>query len=197
MMSFYKYRSLQNWQFLLDILLNSRLYAAKFEDLNDPMEGLFKYEQHSIDERLLSSITEQKKQYKICSFSRTGINDLMWSYYADGHKGICIEMQPKSQRIFEVNYDGIATLKRPSDQNDFVHEVLSRKEQFWRHEEESRVITDKTFVKISIRRVIFGKKIPSEHKALLSKLLDQLRIDHIDRDDLPSRNSPPIEFINT
>ena len=35
----YKYRSLDNWKFVLDIFLNKRLYAASFYDMNDPMEG--------------------------------------------------------------------------------------------------------------------------------------------------------------
>ena len=39
----FKYRSLENWRWLLDILVNNRLYAAPFKDLNDPMEGRYFY----------------------------------------------------------------------------------------------------------------------------------------------------------
>ena len=39
----YKYRSLANWKFVLDILVNGRLYAAPFSELNDPMEGRLYY----------------------------------------------------------------------------------------------------------------------------------------------------------
>jgi hypothetical protein len=39
----YKYRSLKNFQFIADTLVNNRFYAATFSELNDPMEGLFLY----------------------------------------------------------------------------------------------------------------------------------------------------------
>jgi len=39
----YKYRSLKNFQFIADLLVNNRFYAATFSELNDPMEGLFLY----------------------------------------------------------------------------------------------------------------------------------------------------------
>ena len=41
--TFYKYRSLENWRFVLDIFLNKRFYAAPFASLNDPMEGRYYY----------------------------------------------------------------------------------------------------------------------------------------------------------
>ena len=41
-MKLYKYRSLrQNLDFVLDILLNGRLYCAEYQTLNDPLEGFF------------------------------------------------------------------------------------------------------------------------------------------------------------
>lgn len=40
-MHYYKFRSLQNLRFFLDIIINERLYAAKYDELNDPMEGAY------------------------------------------------------------------------------------------------------------------------------------------------------------
>jgi hypothetical protein len=37
----YKYRNASSFRFLADILLKSRLYAAPYFDLNDPMEGRY------------------------------------------------------------------------------------------------------------------------------------------------------------
>lgn len=42
-MLLYKYRSIENFQFFVDIILNKRLYAARYLDLNDPMEGHYIY----------------------------------------------------------------------------------------------------------------------------------------------------------
>lgn len=38
---YYKYRSLSNLRYFLDILINKRLYMATYDELNDPMEGAF------------------------------------------------------------------------------------------------------------------------------------------------------------
>lgn len=40
-MKLYKFRSLNNPKFAFDILINSRLYCANYESLNDPFEGEF------------------------------------------------------------------------------------------------------------------------------------------------------------
>ncbi len=39
----YKYRSLDNFKNFVDIILKNRLYAARYKDLNDPMEGQYYY----------------------------------------------------------------------------------------------------------------------------------------------------------
>jgi hypothetical protein len=37
---YYKFRCLQNLKHFIDIILNKRLYAPRYDELNDPMEGL-------------------------------------------------------------------------------------------------------------------------------------------------------------
>ncbi len=38
----YKYRNIKSFEFFCDILINSRLYAAEYSKLNDPMEGIYR-----------------------------------------------------------------------------------------------------------------------------------------------------------
>jgi len=40
-MILYKYRSLEQFEYVLDILLNERLYCSYYKDLNDPLEGIY------------------------------------------------------------------------------------------------------------------------------------------------------------
>ena len=40
-MILYKYRALEPFRFFVDILLNKRFFAARYSDLNDPMEGQY------------------------------------------------------------------------------------------------------------------------------------------------------------
>jgi len=39
----YKYGSLNNFKYFVDIILNNRPYASPYFDLNDPMEGYYSY----------------------------------------------------------------------------------------------------------------------------------------------------------
>lgn len=39
----YKYRGLSNLKRFLEIILNKKLYGALYTELNDPMEGSFRY----------------------------------------------------------------------------------------------------------------------------------------------------------
>ncbi|MEI8205410.1 MAG: hypothetical protein WCG03_00870 [Kiritimatiellales bacterium] len=41
-MLLYKYRSLENFEYVLDIILNEHLHCAPYENLNAPFEGIFK-----------------------------------------------------------------------------------------------------------------------------------------------------------
>ena len=58
----YKYRSLENFEFFLDILLNKRLYASSYKDLNDAMEGV--YYSYGLKKNILKDIKDGEKPIK-------------------------------------------------------------------------------------------------------------------------------------
>ena len=41
---FYKYRSLENLERFLSIIIDRKLYGALYSEMNDPMEGYYKYD---------------------------------------------------------------------------------------------------------------------------------------------------------
>ena len=86
----YKYRSLDNFKYFVDIILKNRLYAAKYRDLNDPMEGHYYYRRGELDRNLRDRLTEEKGILRICSLSRTNNNELMWSQYTNGQRVVAI-----------------------------------------------------------------------------------------------------------
>ena len=45
-MKLYKFRSFENIEYTMDVILNERLYCAHIESLNDPFEGLFSTKQN-------------------------------------------------------------------------------------------------------------------------------------------------------
>lgn len=59
---YYKYRSLSNLRYFLDILINKRLYMASYSELNDPMEGAFVItgDKRDIDNNWLNILRSEK-----------------------------------------------------------------------------------------------------------------------------------------
>ena len=97
-MKVYKFRSLENFEYTADILLNSKLYASDFRKLNDPMEGSFKL-LPNVDKKLSEAIIEAKLDLKICSLTSDMSNPLMWAHYANNFKGICIEIEIENSKL--------------------------------------------------------------------------------------------------
>ena len=94
-MFLYKFRSISNdsFRFTQDIFINKRLYLPNSSILNDPNEGMALIDV-KINYKIWGNQLERnrKNRIKVCAFSSTHINSVVWSHYADEHKGICIEL---------------------------------------------------------------------------------------------------------
>ena len=177
----YKYRPLENWKFVLDIFLNKRVYAAPFHTLNDPMEGRFFYFSAPVALSAKRAIYQSKLRHNICSFSTTKRNTLLWSYYADGHKGIAIgvRISPvvlRRIKIKEMTYDsgiyiGRDALRHSPDQ--LALDVLTQKQLPWAHEKEVRAFSPDHFIPISISEVVLGCMIEPANEALVRKIVSR------------------------
>lgn len=172
-MKLYKYKSLSpNTENALDMIVNQRLYCSSWRAQNDPMEGVFAYVSRSnqlhednINQKL-NKIKYQKDKLRICSLSEVGTDYdayLMWAHYADGFKGIALEIDLDELETFPVTYvNGFPTfkLKRNAPDDEYAKRVLSHKMSCWSYERERRIITDKEFYDISgkITKVIIGHR---------------------------------------
>ena len=108
------------------------------------------------------------KHLRISCFTKEATNILMWAYYADGQKGICIEFDPSKDPLFfenlrEVKYrTNLATINKGCGEELDYSEILITKAMQWQHEKEWRVIFKdlySDFFPISpqaITSVIFG-----------------------------------------
>ncbi|MBK7525892.1 MAG: DUF2971 domain-containing protein [Saprospiraceae bacterium] len=66
----------------------------------------------------------------VCSFTTNNNNILMWSHYANNHKGICLEFITLNERLLsEMLHPIIYTNKKPiiNDFKDIMHKGLFRK----------------------------------------------------------------------
>jgi hypothetical protein len=188
-MKLYKYRSLQNLEFVLDIILNGRLHCTEYQNLNDPFEGLFfsTFYPRRVNGMIPISISKRKilksvknlsillSKIKICSLSSTLKDVRLWSHYADGHKGIAIEIDFPNElpSVHEVTYVdelreySVSWLTDPTSE-----EVLSFKTRHWKFEKEYRIIQEEEFFSIAglISAIYAGIRTSDNHLALLRKL---------------------------
>lgn len=180
----YKYRSLKNFKFFVDILINQRLYASPYFELNDPMEGYYLYSKGNMSEEIIKKIKGEKEKIRICSLTRDCYNELMWSHYADGHHGIVIgvEIDNSRYKVKPVIYDGLMNV---SNFNTFSQyrtaiEILSHKLSVWQYEQEERVFTNgKTFVNVEIKKIIIGQRMSNSDKSIIKKLVQKISPDII------------------
>lgn len=192
-MILYKYRSLQNLNHVLDILHHSRLYCARYLDLNDPFEGLFSttihippYERfkfpffilpetYTLTKSVNDLFRSSKDRVRIYSLSSSLSDVRLWSQYADGYRGIALEIDLSGveDSIHPVKYSkelpsyGYSLLTEPSP-----IEVLTRKTIHWEWESEFRIIHEEEYFDISgrLKAIYVGSRIKDTHLALLDKM---------------------------
>ncbi|MBT7696315.1 MAG: DUF2971 domain-containing protein [Desulfobacterales bacterium] len=130
------------------------------------------------------------KQYDrgLCCFSATFKNPLLWSHYADQHRGICIgyglNRVPKP-KLHKVVYGGSRSVKtsliaRALLDNDqeaqllLDQDVLLRKAPSWRYEREWRLLGERGVQQSSLElvEITFGLRCPNALKHSLVSALE-------------------------
>lgn len=201
----YKFRSFSPLEHLLDILVHRRLHCAKPGELNDPFEGVYLSALYAdpahlfgksvfelsvlgpgqdakriVSAKSLSGL-EGATDLRVCSLSAT-LSDLrLWSLYADGLRGVAVEIDVPTASAHRVNYvpklpeHGMGILSSRVD----PMKVLKTKTSHWRHEKEFRIIqTDEHFALGDAHiRVFVGTRISRQNFDLLRALnLDNVTI---------------------
>lgn len=147
-MKLYKFRSLGTCQDLertQEILETGKFWCSRFWELNDPMEGVYSFTPGKLNELRISDIYSQKSRHVLCSFSgeKAFENPIMWGYYANGFKGIAIEIEIEDDdpKMKEMNYSSdIKTVTNDDSTDDAVERILMTKLCCWKHEEEYRYL---------------------------------------------------------
>jgi len=202
---------------LLRSLVDNSIYFAKPNDLNDPFDcrvdvlrslenaiikcpsesrgNLQKLRQmHGFMEEVQADLHE----FGVCSFSLELNNPLMWSHYADGHRGLCL-LYSFSEAYFYQNDDRILGIdqveydtspltdwfiKRAPDPGSFVEfgtslvcKILTVKAGPWAYEREVRILRRTPGVeqldRTSLKQICFGLETADEDVALVRKLIEQ------------------------
>ena len=173
----YKYRSLENFKNFIDIILRNRLFAAKYKDLNDPMEGQYYYRTGELNRDVRNKLLEEKGELRLCSLSRIKNNQLMWSHYTNGHRGVAIglEIVDTDCTIKPIKYNGLASICNQDFNDQTAIEILSHKLEVWNYEEEVRVFVKcRHFIEIKIKEVTTGLSMSNPDYGMVRDLVEKI-----------------------
>ena len=99
---------------------------------------------------------------RVACFSEVNDSILMWAYYADGHKGVCLEYTPSELDLdnpeYEAIFNGLRKVYYSETQYnkmDFIHSendvnsLFFNKALCWAHEQEWRLVLEKNIKKVN------------------------------------------------
>lgn len=139
----------------------------------------------------------EKSYYRVCCFSATKFNILMWSHYAKDHQGIClcfkthkigngqfITLDSKPYILYPIEY----VKEKPNkvnmlygEQYQELMDFFTKKNEDWIYEKEYRIIIKKTefkqdytktFKKEDLEGVIFGLNTKAEKIKEIYEIID-------------------------
>ncbi len=188
-------RSKNGFDALEDILVNNKIYYSKPKYFNDPFEFdgvILKISQNDENRK---SAYDLLHRFGFISFSQQNNNILMWSHYADAHRGVCLRFkciedsfysENGSGRIVEVEYGDTIIEKSILSNNSAVFGKMSRKACCWSYEEEFRIFKVSSTVKADdacgnysfnsklVDAVYFGLKTEGDKQKVI-KIIDSAK----------------------
>jgi len=137
-----------NLQYGLQGIKRRKLKISRLEDLNDPFELMsLELSNKTVRNAFIALKTQLDQSRGILCFSERWDNPVIWSHYADKHKGICLEFEVPSALLSKINYsqarlkDQIKILLNSdhASQEEAMMRVLMTKFAHWRYERERRI----------------------------------------------------------
>lgn len=163
----FKFKPVTYFEYVLDIIENQRLYCADFRSLNDVREGVMTMgdsEQKGIMSFYQEYLHSELEKLKVCSLTTELHSHLMWAHYADGYRGVSIEVEVDNCDLAMVKYPdteiNFSELGSHVDIRASAKQVLSSKSKVWEYEKEYRLIQEETLFKLKypVKRVIVGTR---------------------------------------
>jgi hypothetical protein len=210
---FFKYRAIN--KSFLDSLVKSKLYFAPRNKLNDPFDSNVDisraankliaqgiktdlYTKLLKDNYELDRFNKNVDPLGICSFSLAANETLMWSHYAEDHKGVCLRYDfPETSlnnedgilSVLEVSYEPNAITNWLTDNIDLfdtdhkafiinlLKTLLTSKAPPWAYEQEARIIRTITGLfeipRETLTHVIFGLQTTDADETLIRSIIDK------------------------
>lgn len=138
-----------NSKYGLEAIRNQRYKLSTYDNLNDPFE-LFAADLADTKIRAAFHLLKAQltKQIALLCCSKTWGSTLLWSHYADNHRGIALELDVADECIIHVKYQKTRTPISRHDMDEQMRcengtglggEALAVKAFDWAYEEEARI----------------------------------------------------------
>lgn len=134
-------------KYALNDLENRRIKVSTLDTLNDPFE-LMPYRRYGFDKRQYYNkvFRDISKKWGLLCFSRSWKEQLLWSHYAEGHKGIALGFELTQDKVLEVKYTPNQKRTRfeltnnPKENEEKFLNLAKVKYQEWEYEKEYRIL---------------------------------------------------------
>ncbi|WP_169819440.1 DUF2971 domain-containing protein [Pseudohongiella acticola] len=116
-----------------------RLKVARILELNDPFEFLGANLKDREFRRAMNNIKEKLSETKgLLCFSKTWNNPVLWSHYADHHRGVCLEFEIPEKNLSKVDYVEERIQYSGDIDTSLMRRFLTTKFEHWSYEQEYR-----------------------------------------------------------
>lgn len=137
-------------QWGLESLRLQRLKLSLLEDMNDPFELLGVELRTAEDRRFFHHELkpEINRTVGVLCFSKTWKNPVLWSHYAEKHRGLCLGFDVPDEHLKPVKYRSTRLkpeLEQASPRDDrgtLAYKLMTTKFKHWIYEDEARLIFD-------------------------------------------------------
>ncbi len=198
-------------EYVKTTLENTTLRFNKLKNYNDVYETEYnllnvferngKEQSYStkINRKIHKLIEEYLERIRVCCFSETYKNNLMWAHYADNHEGVCYcfsynfyfyEIFRTKLRVGNVNYSkDVPQVKVFENQTTeevlhyLIEDIILTKSMEWAYEEEIRFFKHRgryiyKFNPNCLKAIIIGRKTDDKKIELIKKEIEKFNQKH-------------------
>jgi len=123
----------------IDDIEKKRIKISEIDQLNDPFElWCVSQEDKELRQALRGYKEEMCKRFGLICFCKHWHNPLLWSHYADKHRGICLGFDVVDGGLTPINYVKERSKLKLPPTKESMDELLSTKFRDWQYEEELR-----------------------------------------------------------
>ena len=178
---------------ILRSILNNTLWCSNTKEFNDPVDPYIRNDKNESSNQFYNYLLER---IKVACLTTHNDNTLMWSHYADKHKGICIEydisqLQNNNNFILKkIDYNLsmlLFDLKNEIllDNNKSIKSIIDLftvKSKEWEYEDEYRILfydeenknPNGTLINLPIKSICFGIQTSREDKELVYNIVNSI-----------------------